>query len=261
MFNNTFFEFGYNVIFEPEYIAILDYAKSNGYQLPKRNQNFKNNKKIKKLKSEGIFTELDILYNFKQHSGLSDFSKINWVNPGVYNATQSNVINHPVLESDKGFKGGTNSYLLTDYIPSINSNKAQLEDVTVFFKTYDEIQGVVAGTRNGSGNNFVFRKFNPSGNNVANFHGNSGGDGLNVFADNKHVIHSKFGLTHSYYVDGTLTTTGTYSSTFFSTVPLTIFAWNLNGTISQNFEGGIEYFALGSSYIGTKALEISEIFK
>jgi hypothetical protein len=76
MFNNIYYEFGASVNYEPEYEAILQYATSNGITTPKRNQNFLNNKKIKQLKSEGIFTELDILYNFKQQSGLEDFCKI-----------------------------------------------------------------------------------------------------------------------------------------------------------------------------------------
>lgn len=75
MFNNIYYEFGAIINYEPEYEAILQYAISNGYTTPKRNQNFLNNKKIKQLKSEGIFTELDILYNFKQQSGLEDFCK------------------------------------------------------------------------------------------------------------------------------------------------------------------------------------------
>ena len=45
MFNNTFYEFGSNIKYEPEYVAILQYAISNGYNTPKRNQNFLNNKK------------------------------------------------------------------------------------------------------------------------------------------------------------------------------------------------------------------------
>jgi hypothetical protein len=260
MYNNLFFEFSLGITLEPEYIAILDYASFRGYELPTRNQTYLNNKKIKKLKVEGIFSELDILYNFKQEAGLDEFSKINWINPGVYNATQSNIINSPTFEPNQGFKGGTNSYFLTNYIPSIDANNALLEDVGVFYKTYDEIQGVVAGTRNGSGNNFVFRKFNPSGGNITTFHAGSS-EGLSVFDDNSHIVHSKYGLTQSYYVDGVLSNTGTYSGTFLSTVPITLFAWNLNGTIGQNFEGGIEYFALGSSYIGTKANELKDIFQ
>jgi hypothetical protein len=263
MFNTLFYEFGAAEInYEPEYIAVLQYAISNGYNTPKRNQNFLNNKKIKLLKSEGIFSELDILYNFKQQSGLEDFCKINWINPGVYNATQSNLLRAPQFEADKGFKGtfASSSYFSTNYIPSLNASNALLNDVGIFFKTYDEVLGVVAGTRNGSGNNFVFRKANASGLDVSQISAGTGDSSINLFNDNSHILHVKNGITHSYYVNGTLTASATYSSTTLSTSELTLFAWNLSGTATQSFTGGIEYFALGSSYLGTKASVIKDIF-
>jgi hypothetical protein len=262
MFNNIYYEFGASVNYEPEYEAILQYAISNGYTTPKRNQNFLNNKKIKQLKSEGIFTELDILYNFKQQSGLEDFCKINWVSPGVYNATQSNPLIAPVFEPDKGFKGSfTNStYFSTNYIPSVNASNALLDDMGIFFKTYDESFGVVAGTRNGSGNSFVFRKQNFAGLNDAAQLVSSGAS-LLVFNDNSHIVHAKNGLTHSYYVNGTFSTSTTYASSTLSSVQLTLFAWNRSIVIDQFFTGGIEYFALGSSYLGTKAAVLKTIFE
>lgn len=263
MFNNLFYDFGAITKYEPEYTAILQYAISNGYNVPKRNQNFLNNKKIKLLKSEGIFSELDILYNFKQQSGLEDFCKINWVNPGVYNATQSNALISPQFEPDKGFKGtfASSSFFSTNYIPSVNASNALLDDMGVFFKTYDEVLGVVAGTRTGSGNNFVFRKANASGGNSSQMSAGTGDPAITLFNDNSHILHVKNGLTHSYYVNGTLTASATYSSTTLSSVELTLFAWNLSGTATQSFTGGIEYFALGSSYLESKAAVIKSIFE
>lgn len=37
--------------------------------------------------------------------------------------------------------------------------------------------------------------------------------------------------------------------------------WNLSGTATQSFTGGIEYFALGSSYLESKAVVIKSIFE
>jgi hypothetical protein len=260
MFNHIYYEFGAIINYEPEYEAILQYAISNGYTTPKRNQNFLNNKKIKQLKSEGIFTELDILYNFKQQSGLEDFCKINWVNPGVYNATQSTLL-MPTFEPDKGFKGTNSTYFFTNYIPSVNASNALLDDMSVIFKTYDEISGIVAGTRNNSTNNFAFRKANAFGSNSAQLCVSTGGGSLSVFTDNSHNLHVKSGITHSYYVNGIINTSTTYASTTLSSFELTIFASNLAGVPSQFFTGGIEYFALGSSYLGTKASVLKDIFE
>jgi hypothetical protein len=261
MFNNIYYEFGAIINYEPEYEAILQYAISNGYTTPKRNQNFLNNKKIKQLKSEGIFTELDILYNFKQQSGLEDFCKINWVNPGVYNATQSTLL-MPTFEPDKGFKGTNSTYFFTNYIPSVNASNALLNDMAVIFKTYDEVSGAVFGTRNDSGNNFFVRKIDFSGGNSAQLCVGTGDGSLAVFNDNSHIVHVKNGLTHSYYVNGSLAASTTYSSSTLSSYQLTLFAWNLGPSgISRFFTGGIEYFALGSSYLGTKAAVLKTIFE
>lgn len=263
MFNNLFYDFGAITKYEPEYTAILQYAISNGYNVPKRNQNFLNNKKIKLLKAEGIFSELDILYNFKQQSGLEDFCKINWVNPGVYNATQSNLLIAPQFEADKGFKGtfASSSFFSTNYILSVNATNALKDDVSVIFKTYDEVSGVVAGTRTSSGNNFVFRKLNVAGGNTSQMSTGTGDPAITLFDDNSHILHVKNGLTHSYYVNGSLTASVAYISSTFSSVELTLFAWNLSGTVAQYFTGGIEYFALGSSYLGSKAVVIKSIFE
>lgn len=231
--------------------------------MPKRNQNFLNNKKIKLLKSEGIFSELDILYNFKQQSGLEDFCKINWVNPGVYNATQSNALISPQFEPDKGFKGtfASSSFFSTNYIPSVNASNALLDDMGVFFKTYDEVLGVVAGTRNDSVNNFLFRKADLSGGDLAQLCVPSEGGNISIFTDNSHILHVKNGLTHSYYVNGVINTNTTYASTTLSSFELTLFAWNRGGTPTSFFTGGIEYFALGSSYLESKAAVIKSIFE
>lgn len=262
MYSNIFYEFGNGVEYEPEYLAVLSYATSQGYTLPKRDQNNKNNKKIKRLKEEGIFTELDVLYNFKQAAGLANFSTINWVNPGTYNVTQSNPALVPFFEADKGYKGhqSSGSFFSTNYIPSTNATNAILEDMGIFYKTYDEISGSVAGTRNNSGNNFIIRKADPSGGDAAQLAVSTGGGGLAVFADNSHIVHAKNSSTHSYYVNGTFNTSSIYASTTLSTFELTLFAWNLGGTPGRLFSGGIEYFALGSSYVGGKAAQLASIF-
>jgi len=262
MYNNIFYEFGSGVEYEPEYLAVLSYAASQGFTLPKRDQNNKNNKKIKRLKEEGIFTELDLLYNFKQAAGLENFSRINWINPGTYNVTQSNPALVPFFEADKGYKGheASGSFFSTNYIPTTNATNAILEDMGVFFKTYDEVSGSVAGTRNGSGNNFLIRKANISGVDATQLAVSTGGGSISKFDNASHIVHAKNSNTHSYYVNGTFDTSSIYASTTLSSVELTLFSLNNNGSSTQLFSGGIEYFALGSSYVGGKAAQLASIF-
>jgi hypothetical protein len=262
MYNSIFYEFGNAFEYEPEYLAVLSYATSQGFTLPKRDQNNKNNRKIKRLKEEGIFTELDVLYNFKQAAGLANFSTINWVNPGTYNVTQSNPALVPFFEADRGYKGheASGSFFSTNYIPSTNATNAILEDMGVFFKTYDEISGSVAGTRNNSANNFQIRKANLSGTDVTSLAVATGGSGIFRFDNASHIVHAKNSSTHSYYINGTFNTSSIYASTTLSSFELTLFAYNNGGSKDQLFSGGIEYFALGSSYVKDKASQLASIF-
>lgn len=265
MYNNIFYEFGNAFEYEPEYLAVLSYATSQGYTLPKRDQNNKNNRKIKRLKEEGIFAELDLLYNFKQAAGLANFSTINWINPGTYNVTQSNSAFVPFFEADRGYKGhgSSGSFFSTNYIPSTNATNAILDDVGVFFKTYDEISGSVAGTRNSSLNNFSIGK-STIGNSNTFLHGTTNGGNLfrSEFDAASHIVHAKNNDTHSYYLNGVFTASAIYSSTssFLSSFELTVFANNNGGTKISLFTGGIEYFGLGSSYVGGKAAQLTSIF-
>jgi hypothetical protein len=262
MFNpSLFYQFGSKQKYEPEYIAVLDYAVANGIQTPLGNQNFLNNKKIKLMKDEGVFNELDLFYYFKQQSSLSDFCRINWVNPNLYYLTTFGASPLPVFEANKGFKGTFSSSTVfnTNYTPSTNSVNAILNDMSFITKTYDEVLGVVMGTRNNSANNFVYRKANSSGSNTLTLCNATSSVTLSVFNDASHILATKNATDLNYYVNGTLSATTSGSSTSLSTQILTLFGWNLNGTVSQYFTGGVEYFGLGSSYLETKASQLATI--
>jgi hypothetical protein len=248
-----FFEYGYNIIFEPEYTAVLNYAIANGITIPKRDQNVKNNKKIKQLKDLGAWTEFDLFYYFKQSTGLSEFCKINWVNPSLYFLTQPVPAQTPIFEPNAGFKGNfaDSKFFNTGYTPSLNAVNTVLNDMSIMYKSYDEVLGCVCGTRNGSGNNFVVRKTDGSGTSITQLATTTGSGGISGFNDNSHIIHTKNGLVHNRYVDGAFSTSVSYSSTTLSSFPLSLFGWNLAGTTSSFFTGGIEYFALGSGFFDT----------
>lgn len=248
-----FFDYGYNVIFEPEYIDVLNYAVANGITVPLRDQNIKNNRKIKELKALGAFTELDLFYYFKQGAGLEEFCKINWVDPNLYFLTQPTPAQEPVFEPNEGFKGtfANSTFFSTGYVPSTDAVNAVIDDMSVMFKSYDEVLGAVTGTRNGSGNNFNVRKDNGAGLGDNTSMCAVTGNGLIVFDNASHIVHAKNGTTHNYYVNGSFDSSTAYASTTLSSVELTLFAWNFSGTPGQFFTGGIEYFALGSGFFNT----------
>ena len=98
--------------FDTDYQAILDYATTQGYNLPSTFQQIIQNSLVLSLKSKGIWNKLDILYIFANDAG-SNFSTLNWKNPNLY---QASLVDSPSFSSNEGFTGnGTSSYIDTNF--------------------------------------------------------------------------------------------------------------------------------------------------
>jgi hypothetical protein len=65
------------------------------------------------LKTAGVWTKLDALCVFAAAD--SQAAKINWVQPGTYNATE---VNAPAFAADTGFTGASTKYLSSGFNPS-----------------------------------------------------------------------------------------------------------------------------------------------
>src|SRR5262245_24255328 len=73
---------------------------------------------IKSLKDAGVWSKLDAFYVFAAAD--SQAAKINWKNPGTYNASE---VSSPSFTADSGYTGnGTSSYLNTGFTPSTASS-------------------------------------------------------------------------------------------------------------------------------------------
>lgn len=100
---------------QTEYTAIQTYATTNTLTQPSARQRQFENRLVKFFKSVGIWTNMEIFYNFYT-GGASGYSLINWKNPGTRNAT---VVSAPVFTALSGWAmDGVDDYLNTNFIPS-----------------------------------------------------------------------------------------------------------------------------------------------
>ena len=112
-------------IYESEYKAILDYATTQGYDLPSDPQRLKQNTLLSSLKTSGIWTKLDTFANFAT-DGSTQFALIDWKRLVQYNASTS-----PTFTTNEGFTGnGTSSYIDTNFNPTIGTNNYKLNNAS-----------------------------------------------------------------------------------------------------------------------------------
>lgn len=108
---------------DADYEAILDYATTQGYTLPSRTQQEKQNKLVVDLKDAGVWNKLDTFAVFAT-DGDSDFALIDWKR-----LTQYDAVNSPTFTTNQGFSGnGTSSYIDTNYNPATSGVNYTLND-------------------------------------------------------------------------------------------------------------------------------------
>jgi hypothetical protein len=96
--------------FDSDYQAILDYATLQGYNLPSVEQRFKQNQLVIDLKNAGVWSKLDTFANFAT-DGDVNFALIDWKR-----LTQYTAVNSPTRTINEGFNGnGTSSYVDTNF--------------------------------------------------------------------------------------------------------------------------------------------------
>jgi hypothetical protein len=139
--------------FSPEYIAIRQYAIGQGYALPSLPQQLVQDQLLQDLIVAGIWPMLDVFYNFFTN-GDANFAKINWKNPGTFQAVGTG--HEPTFTINSGFKGnGSTMYLDTQFNPSVNLNIADASigmDLTGWIQPlvaeYDMGNASIANTNN-----------------------------------------------------------------------------------------------------------------
>lgn len=137
--------------FDPDYIAILDYAITQGYTLPSESQQELQNRLVIDLKGAGVWSKLDTFAVFAT-DGDVDFALIDWINLSQYTA-----VNTPTFTTNQGFKGnGTSSYIDTNFNPTISifnytqndaSRSLYVNNSGSIFRYYDGVT-IPTGVRN-----------------------------------------------------------------------------------------------------------------
>lgn len=123
------------VVYDEDYQAILDYGTAQGYTLPSTAQQVKQNQYLLDLKSDGIWDGLDVLYVLAT-DGDSSFAKINWKNPGTFNATDGVA---PTFTANEGFTGNAvNMYLTSGWDPATNGVNYTLDECGIFCHVNNE---------------------------------------------------------------------------------------------------------------------------
>lgn len=114
--------------FDADYVAILNYATTQGYTKPSAAQQIKQNKLLVDLKAAGIWSKLDTFAVFAT-DGSSDFALIDWKRKIQYTA-----FNSPTFTSNGGFIGnGTSSYIDTNFNPSTSGVNYTLNNAGRYF--------------------------------------------------------------------------------------------------------------------------------
>jgi len=81
-FNTAMQNYMATLEFEPEYVQALDYAITQGYELPSHEVQIAQNKAIKRLILSGIWDTYDLFYLLASDS--REFSKINLKSPNTF---------------------------------------------------------------------------------------------------------------------------------------------------------------------------------
>jgi hypothetical protein len=114
--------------FDADYLAVLNYATTQGYTLPSASQQLLQNQLVVDLKDGGIWSKLDTFAVFAT-DGDSDFALIDWIRLSDYTA-----VNSPTFTSNGGFQGnGTSAYIDTNFNPAIIGVNYTQDDAGRYF--------------------------------------------------------------------------------------------------------------------------------
>ena len=240
----------------PEYKAILDYATTQGWALPSAPVQDLQNTFLELMIGHGIWADLDVFYNFLT-DGDANFAKINWRNPGTFQAI---TVGTPTYTSLKGFStvGGAN-YLNTQWKPNEMGNKIAINNGAIIYDIYDIANnGYALGayTPTATERLTVIGKQN-DGNGYIQLHTGSlinlGTVPTSYFAHGQSLSTQQVG-----WVNGISVYNNSYTPGVLSPVAVFLLNLNNNGAALAGFSGGLSMFGAGASLTGKEADLFSE---
>lgn len=102
-------------LYDADYQTILNKGIALGYTLPAEFYQKKQSILLTTMKSNGIWSKLDVFYNFAR-AGSSGFATLNWKNPNTRQCTLVGSIN---FINTRGFQGTGTGYINTNFNPTL----------------------------------------------------------------------------------------------------------------------------------------------
>lgn len=256
-----FWWLGGGVTYDSDYQALLTQATSLGYTLPSVTLRTKQNTLVTSLKSAGVWTIIDVLYVFRNNdTGLGNFALLNWKAPTLFACTLPVAPTYTV----NGYDGnGSTQYLSTNWTPSTDGVNYQLTDASMFGYQHENVQATAAlwGASGAGGINasrMITR--NASDNNTYAIN-NSTGDNYNHtnatgFWQPKRTASNAEAL----FKNGSSVDTNTVGAALRPTSPVTLLAYNVNGS-PTNFNGStIGCYGAGASMSSQQSSDLYTAF-
>ena len=137
------------VIYDSNYLAVLNYAITQGYGLPTLLQRIKQSNLLTALKAANVWDKLDTFACFAT-DGSTQFALIDWKRLVQYNASTG-----PTFIANQGFTGNaTSSYINTNFNPAIGTNNYVLNNASrhIFVRNQSTAASTLDGVSSGNSN-------------------------------------------------------------------------------------------------------------
>lgn len=217
--------------------------------VPDQNRKRVINNFIKRLKSDGIWGLLDVMWIMASHS--QQASRLNWKNPSIFTLTE---VNGPTWTRDQGYTGNsTNMYLDTGWDASNNGINFTKNNSSfgAYSRTDSLASGVLMGADNASTQGNTINP-NASATNRVNYRVNSASNVGTINQSNTQ------GFYYGYRTDSTNNTSGkngsniqtlAQASVALNTLDFYVLARNNNGTAASFTSAEISMAFIGSGSI------------
>jgi len=214
--------------YSTEYQAILTRATALGATHPSTAIKIKGDAMIASLKSNGIWSRLDVLWVLST-DGDSNFALINWKDPDNFLCTK---VLTPTFTSNSGYKSASLGYLNTGWNPSTNGVNYLLDDASAF--TYIKGNAISANTDFGANDStnqvdIVARRTSTISRGPIN-QGANNNIGNSVANDGLHMTSRALSTEYNFYVPTQFSVNVVSNSTGIVNLPVFICCLNFNGS-------------------------------
>lgn len=243
--------------FDSDYAAILAAAQANGDTLPSNSLKTKQNTLVLTLKAIGVWTLIDILYVLRNNEAtLGNYSLYNWKNPAVFKLTSSAF---PVYTTT-GYDGnGTTQFLSTNWTPSTDGVNYTQNSASMFGKQTENVAsgGVLWGSSGAAGadsNRFIARNATDLWVyqvNCTTIDSGANTDATGFWQEKRTASNATALFKNGASVDTTANSVNNMAGS-----PVTLLAYNVNGTIGTFSPNTIECYGAGAAMTTQQSVDL-----